>query len=79
MQDFGRILIALGALLLVAGGAILLLARTGLPFGRLHLGRLPGDVAHRGKTFSFYFPIATCLLLSALLSLVLYALGRFRR
>jgi hypothetical protein len=43
------------------------------------LGRLPGDIVYRGKHTSFYFPLATSLLLSVLLSLVLYVIGRWRR
>jgi hypothetical protein len=69
-----RILIVAGALLVVAGGLLLLLGRIGLP-----PGRMPGDIAYRGRNVSFYFPLGTCLLLSMLLSLVFYVLGRFRR
>jgi hypothetical protein len=74
MNDIGRMLIGLGLLLLVAGGVILLLGRTGLP-----LGRLPGDFAYRGKNVSFFFPLATSLLLSVVLSLIFYFFSRFRR
>jgi hypothetical protein len=74
MAPLGRMLIALGALLLVAGGLILLAGRLGLP-----LGRLPGDIAVRGKHVTFYAPIATCLLLSILLSLLFWLLNHFRR
>jgi hypothetical protein len=59
---------------ILAGVALTLLGRTHLP-----LGRLPGDIVYRGKHTSFYFPLATCLLLSAILSLVLYAIGKWRR
>lgn len=74
MQDLGRLLLALGALLMVAGGVLLLTGRIGLP-----LVRLPGDIAVRGKHVSFYAPIATCLLLSVLLSLILWLINHFRR
>ncbi len=74
MQEIGRALVAFGILLVVAGGVVLLLGRSGLPFGRL-----PGDIAYRGKNFSFFAPLGTSLLLSIVLSLVLYLLGRFRR
>lgn len=67
-------LIALGLLLLVTGGLILLAGRIGLP-----LGRLPGDIALRGKHGSFYAPIATCLLLSVVLSLILWLINYLRR
>jgi hypothetical protein len=74
MAPLGRMLIALGALLLVAGCLILLASRLGLP-----LGRLPGDIAVRGKHVTFYAPIATCLLLSILLSLLFWLVNHFRR
>ncbi|MGC2400503.1 MAG: DUF2905 domain-containing protein [Acidobacteriaceae bacterium] len=72
MNDLGRLLIGLGLLLLVAGGLLLLLGRTGLP-----LGRLPGDIAYRGKNVSVYFPLGTSILVSVLLSVVFYLLSRF--
>jgi hypothetical protein len=74
MNDVGRILVGLGFLLLFLGGLILLLGKIGIPFGRL-----PGDIAYRGKNTSFYFPLASSLLLSILLSVVFYLLSRFRR
>ncbi len=74
MNDLGRLLIGLGLVLLVAGGLVLLLGRTGVP-----LGRLPGDISFRGKNLSVYFPLGTSILLSIVLSLVFYLLSRFRR
>lgn len=74
MADLGKLLIFLGVALVVAGFVIVLLGRAHLP-----LGRLPGDVFYRGKNTSIYFPLATSLLVSALLSLLLYIVGRFRR
>ena len=74
MNDLGRLLIALGVLLLIGGGLLLLLGRTGIP-----LGRLPGDISYRGKNFSVYVPLGTSILLSVLLSVVFYLLSRFRR
>jgi Protein of unknown function (DUF2905) len=64
----------LGLVLLVAGGLLLLLGRSGIP-----LGRLPGDISYRGKNLSVYFPLGTSVLVSILLSLVFYLLSRFRR
>jgi Protein of unknown function (DUF2905) len=72
MSDFGKLLIVLGAVLLVVG-IVLLVA------GRTNLGRLPGDIVYRGKNATFYFPLATSLLVSVVLSLVLYLVGRWRR
>jgi hypothetical protein len=74
MNDLGRLLIGVGFVLVVAGGLLLLLGRTGLP-----LGRLPGDISYRGRNTSVYFPLGTSILLSVVLSLVFYLLSRFRR
>ena len=74
MTEFGKLLIILGAVLIAAGLLLTL-------FGRLHLplGRLPGDIVYRGKHTTFYFPLATCILLSIQLTLILYVIGRWRR
>lgn len=74
MSDLGKLLIVLGILLVIAGVVLTLLSRTNLP-----LGRLPGDILYRGKHTTFYFPLATSILLSVVLTLVLYVIGRFRR
>ncbi|QNI33283.1 DUF2905 domain-containing protein [Alloacidobacterium dinghuense] len=74
MNDFGRMLVGLGLLFLVVGSLILLLGKTGIP-----LGRLPGDITYRGKNTSFYFPLASSILISILLSIVFYLISRFRR
>ncbi|HUZ04141.1 MAG TPA: DUF2905 domain-containing protein [Acidobacteriaceae bacterium] len=74
MNDIGRWLISAGILLLIVGSLFLLAGKIGLP-----LGRLPGDFAWRGKNSSFYFPLATSLLCSLLLSLILYLIRRFWR
>ncbi len=63
-----------GALLLLTGLIVLALSRLNLP-----LGHLPGDVNLRGRNWAFSFPIVTCLLLSGLLSLLLWLFGRLRR
>jgi len=74
MTDFGKLLVILGIVLLAAGLLLLFLGRTNLP-----LGRLPGDILYRGKRTTFYFPLATSILLSVLLSLILYVIGRWKR
>lgn len=73
MADLGRVLILVGAVLAVAGLALVLLARTDLP-----IGRLPGDIIYRGRHTTFYFPLATSILLSVVLSVLLYVIGRFK-
>ncbi len=74
MSDLARILIFLGLLLVVAGLIVLGLNRLNIP-----LGRLPGDFNWRGKGWSVSFPLVTCLLLSAILSFLLWLIGHFRR
>ena len=74
MRELGKLLIVLGIVLMGAGVVLTVLGRTNLP-----LGRLPGDIVYRGKNTTFYFPLATSLLVSVLLSIVLYVVGRWRR
>lgn len=64
-------LIVMGALLIGAGLLIVFAGR--LP---LRLGHLPGDIVIRGKSGAFYFPVVTCILLSMLLSLILWLVRR---
>ncbi len=71
MEGLGRTLILLGLLLIVFG--LLFLYGGRLPF---RIGRLPGDFVIRGKNSVFYFPLATSILLSLLLSIVLWLLRR---
>jgi Protein of unknown function (DUF2905) len=74
MSDLGRTLIFLGLLLVVAGVVVLGLSRLHLP-----LGRLPGDFNWKDRGWSFSFPLATCILLSILLSLLLWIVNHLRR
>ena len=74
MAELGKLLVVLGAILLVAGLVLILFGRSNLP-----LGRLPGDILYRGKHTTFYFPLATSLLLSVVISLVLYLISRTKR
>ena len=73
MAEFGKILLSLGIVFVITGLALILLARTNLP-----LGRLPGDILYRGKNTTFYFPLATSIVVSVVLSVVLYLISRFR-
>ena len=72
LQPLGRALLLLGVVF--AGLGVILLFGPRIPW----LGRLPGDIAIQRDGFSFYFPLTSCLLASALISLILWAAGRFR-
>jgi len=73
MTDLGKLLLVLGGVILVAGAVLLLAGKLNLP-----LGRLPGDIVYRGKNSVFYFPLATCILISMVLSLIFWLFGRGR-
>jgi membrane protein implicated in regulation of membrane protease activity len=67
----------LGRMLMIAGGALLLLGALFTLGGRIPwLGRLPGDIAIERENFRFYFPLGTSILLSILLSLVAWLFRR---
>ncbi|HEU5352015.1 MAG TPA: DUF2905 domain-containing protein [Terracidiphilus sp.] len=74
MQPLGKALLGLGLLLALIGVAILVSSRLGLP-----LGRMPGDFACKGKHVSVYFPLGTCILISVVLSVLLYLFSRMHR
>ena len=74
MTPFGRLLIAVGGFLILIGVVILLAGRMNAP-----LGRLPGDISYRGKNTAVFFPITTCIVLSIVLSFVLWLINRFMR
>jgi len=74
MGDLGRMLVALGGLLLAVGVVLILGGKVNLP-----IGRLPGDIIIRGKNTTFYFPLMTSIVLGVILSLVVWGVGRMRR
>ena len=74
LRELGRTLLLLG-LVLVAVGALLYFGAR-LPF---RLGKLPGDIVRHGEHTTFYFPIVTCLVLSAALSFLFWLFSHFRR
>jgi DUF2905 family protein len=76
MPELAKTLIGFGLLLIIVGAVILLASRFGLPFGRL-----PGDLHWRSRSGNtqVYFPFATSILLSVLLTLILWLLRSFRR
>ncbi|MBZ4665338.1 DUF2905 domain-containing protein [Mahella sp.] len=71
LQQMGKIIITVGLLFLIVGGFIWLIGRTGIR-------RLPGDIVIRRGNFTLYFPIVTCLVISAVLSLLFYIIGKFK-
>jgi hypothetical protein len=73
-HETGKILMVPGIVL--AGVGALLTFGGKLPF---RLGRLPGDIVYQGRNGSLYFPVATCILLSVVLSLLLWVVNHFRR
>ena len=70
MNDIGKILVGFGLLIALTGVVLVLVGR--VPW----IGRLPGDIHIQRGNWTFYFPLATSLLLSAVLTLLLYVLGR---
>ena len=66
MNELGKFLVILGAVIVLIGVVLW----TGV--GKGWLGRLPGDIHYTKDNFSFHFPIVTCLLLSLVLSLILW-------
>lgn len=74
MAEIGKSIIFIGILIIIIG--IILLFIDKLPF---NLGRLPGDIAIKKENFSFYFPITTSILISIVLSMLLYLFSKFFR
>jgi hypothetical protein len=70
VNDLGKYLVLAG--LLVAAAGVVLWSG----FGRTWLGRLPGDIHYSRGHFTFYFPVVTCLLISAILTLLLWLLKK---
>jgi len=73
LSNFGKLLVGLGGLLLLIGALLVFGGR--LP-GIGALGRLPGDIFIKRDNFSFYFPLTTSLLISIILSLMLWLIFR---
>jgi hypothetical protein len=74
VTGLGKLLVLLGGIIVVAGLTLILIGRTNLP-----IGRLPGDIIYRGKNTTFYFPLATSIVVSVVLSVLLYAIERIRK
>ena len=73
MADIGKLLIIVGGVIVLIGAIFLLAGRFNLP-----LGRLPGDITYRGKNTVVYFPLATSIIVSIVLSLILWLVNRGR-
>jgi Protein of unknown function (DUF2905) len=74
MIELGKTLLGIGALIALIGVLLLVAGRFGLP-----LGRLPGDFAYRGKNVSVFIPIGTSILISLVLSAIVYLISRIHR
>ena len=73
--QLGRFLVIAGVVLVGVG--LLFMAGSKFPF--LGLGRLPGDISYKGKNSTFYFPIVSCLILSVVLTFVLWLVSFLTR
>lgn len=71
MNGLGRVLIGVGLLIAAMGAGLLLAGKVGFP-----LGRLPGDLVFRGRHTTVYFPLVTCIIVSALLSFIVWVMRR---
>ena len=69
-SSFGKILIIIGVVIAGIGGLVLLSGK--IPW----IGRLPGDFYYKGKNFTFYFPLATSIIISIILTIILMFIGR---
>jgi Protein of unknown function (DUF2905) len=73
VADIGKLIVGFGLVIVLIGIVVILAGKANLP-----IGRLPGDILYRGKHTTFYFPLATSILLSVVLSLVVYLIARIR-
>jgi hypothetical protein len=70
----GRLLVLAGVLLVVVGAVVIMAERAGV-----RLGRLPGDFVWRGRNSAVYFPLATSILVSLVLTLIFWVVGKMQR
>jgi uncharacterized protein HemY len=75
MNSVGKFLIITGVAITLVGIGIIVFSRLKIPF----LGRMPGDIFIQKKNFIFYFPFTTCLIISVILSLILYFIFKGNR
>ncbi|HPC73787.1 MAG TPA: DUF2905 domain-containing protein [Syntrophales bacterium] len=69
-SSLGKMLIVIGVVIVIIGAVLLLGPK--VPW----LGRLPGDFSYRGKNFTFYFPLGTSILISIVLTLILWLISK---
>jgi len=74
MTELGKFLVFAGVALAALGAALMIFGKMGIP-----LGKLPGDIVYRGKNSTVYFPLATSIVLSVVLTLVMWVLGKWRK
>jgi len=74
MLSIGRIIAITGIFITVIGVLIMFLSKTNIP-----IGRLPGDIVIHKKNFTFYFPLATSIILSVFLSFLFYIISKFHK
>jgi hypothetical protein len=74
VTDLGKLLIFLGGMIVLVGLSLVLAGRANFP-----LGRLPGDFVYRGKNATFHFPLGTSIVISVVLSVLMYVVGRVRK
>ena len=72
MQSVGKLLLILGLVLTIMGAALMLA-------GRLGLGKLPGDLSFGGKNWRVYVPLGTCVVLSIILTIIMWIVFRIRK
>lgn len=73
-RELGRSLLIIGGFFVLVGALLYFGGK--LPF---RLGRLPGDIVHRGQNSTFYFPIVSCVVLSIVFSILLWLFNQFRK
>ncbi len=72
MTELAKVIIILGIVLIIVGLIMLFIQK--VPF----LGKLPGDIIIKKENFTFYFPLATSVIISIIVSLILYLIGKFK-
>ncbi|HEU5411898.1 MAG TPA: DUF2905 domain-containing protein [Candidatus Acidoferrales bacterium] len=74
LREVGKVLLVFGIVIAAVGAFLMTGAK--MP---LRLGRLPGDISYHGRHGTFYFPIVTCVILSVVLTVILWIVGTIRR